>query len=108
MSRIDPTEPEQLRVFSDYLAGLPPGRELEVFSRLFPNGNRLQGNRLFSTPGPPFAIEQRREKDLRILDAIGHLEFPAGSPAAGALEGIRGRLEESLRPAGKEGQVGDD
>ena len=102
MSRIDPSEAEQLRVFSDYLAGLANERELAVFSRLFPNGNQLRGNRLFSASLPTVSIGQRREKDVRILDAIRDLEFPAASPAAVALQQIRERLEAGFKSSNGE------
>lgn len=102
MSRIDPSEAEQLPVFSDYLAGLANERELAVFSRLFPNGNQLQGNRLFSASLPTVSIERRREKDVRILDAIRDLEFSAGSPAAVALQQIRERLEAGMKTSNGE------
>lgn len=92
MSRLDPTRADQLQVFANYLSGLGPGSELDVFSRLFPNGNQLHGSRMFSTPALPVSIGQRRENDRRILDAIRHLDFPAGSPAAGAIQRIRERL----------------
>jgi hypothetical protein len=99
MSRLDPTRADQLRVFSDYLSGLGSGDELEVFSRLFPNGNQLHGSRLFSAPAVPVSIGQRRENDRRILDAIRDLEFPAGSPAARGLQRIRERLDASIGAA---------
>ena len=92
LSRLDVTEPAQRGRFVDYLASLPDGAELDYFASLFPNGNHLQGNRLFSTATRPPSIAERREKDRRILAELNAMDFPDGSPAASAV----GRIAERL------------
>jgi hypothetical protein len=92
LSRLDITDAAQRTRFTDYLAALPEGAELDYFSSLFPNGNHLQGNRFLSTPIRPPSIAQRRESDRRTLAELSAIRFPPGSPAAAAHTRICERL----------------
>jgi hypothetical protein len=94
MARLDLANADQHKRFSTYLSSLPEGEELDYFASLFPNGNHLQGNRLFSTPTKPPSIAERREKDLRALTEISAMDFPPDSPAAKAVGQITKRINQ--------------
>ncbi len=99
MSRLDLTDAPQRARFTAYLGSLPEGAEMEQFASLFPNGNLLHGNRLFSAPARPPSIAERRKRDEIALTELSALGFPPGTPAAAALARIRERIGNWLGEA---------
>jgi hypothetical protein len=86
MSRLDPADEGQVNLLRRYLE-IPDHEEgeLEYFSNLFPNGNHLHGNWLFSSAERPPSIADREAADRLALERI-----------EGLLE------EEGLGPQGRE------
>jgi hypothetical protein len=81
LSRLDPADDGQVDLLRRYLEF--PGHELgelEYFSQLFPNGNHLHGNWLFSSSERPPSIADREAADREVLLRIDGLLAEGLSP----------------------------
>ena len=103
MSRLDITEPSQRDAFIRYMEKGDLGeKELDYFSKLFPNGNFIVGNRLVSADEPTPSIGQRLEMDRKTLEILNEIEPSLKTPAAAkAADVIRKRLEGFIAQADK-------
>ncbi len=95
LSRLDITHPEQLVLFSRYLASTHAEGELDYFAKVFPNGNYLYGHRLVTTDDLTPTIDEVIAKDTAVLSELDTLEASATEQGKATIRKIRQRLEKS-------------
>ncbi len=107
MSRLDPRDPAQKELFTNYLEMEGHGDgEMDYFLVLFPNGNFFHGPRLATADESTPSIEQRLETDRAILDELKTIAPRLkGEAARKTAAGLVFKLEEFTDTGAKLGEA---